>query len=150
MVDMGFRAPRNDVVAGTYRTERLAIGANAAIAKMLPGAVVTFDTNDHDVMESDAAEDPIGFLGYGMASSEYKPATRDTAYTALNDEVPVHNGVGFIVRCPCASTSFVKGDMLTNGAAGVVIAATLGTDDIIGRVLESTTTATTVWMISMI
>jgi hypothetical protein len=150
MVDIGINLPLNDVVAGDYKTERLAIGANAALAKMLPGAVMTRDTNDHDVMECDAAEDIAGFLGYGMAHSAYKPATRDTAYTALADEVPVHKGVGFLIRCPCASTSFVKDDLVTNGASGVVIAATLGTDDPVGRVAKSTTTDTTVWIWSLI
>jgi len=150
MADVGFSVPRNDVVSGTYRTERLAIGANATIAEMLPGACVVFDTNDHDVKAAGALGDIIGFLGYGEAHSSYKPATRDTAYTALNDEVPVHHGADMIVRCPCASTSFVKGDKLACGASGVVKAGTIGTDHIIGEVLISTTTATTVWMRSFI
>jgi len=149
MADVGFSVPLNDVVAGTYRTERLAIGANATIALMLPGAPVVFDVNDHDVKESASLGDVIGFLGYGEAHSSYKPATRDTAYTAKNDEVPVHHGADMIVRCPCASTSFVKGDKLAVDA-GIVRAGVVATDHIIGEVLISTTTATTVWMRSFI
>lgn len=150
MADVGFSVPRNDVVWGTYLTERLAIGANATIAEMLPGAPVVFDVNDHDVKETQALGDIIGFLGYGEAHSTYKPATRDTAYTALNDEVPVHHGPGMLVRCPCASTSFVKGDKLACEDAGLVKAATVGTDHIVGEVAISTTTATTVWMWSLV
>ena len=54
MADTGISVPRNDVVSGEYRTERLAIGANATIGEMLPGAPVVFDTNDHDVQETQA------------------------------------------------------------------------------------------------
>lgn len=150
MADLGITMPRNDVVAGKYRTERLGIGANATIALMIPGAAVQYDTNEHDVKEATANCDVIGFLGYGEAHSAYKPATRDTAYTAVGDEVPVHNGVGFLVRAPCASTSFTKGDLLTCDSSGCVKAATLGTDDIVGRVEKATSSETSVWMISMI
>lgn len=150
MVDVGFSVPRNDVVSGTYRVERLGIGANATIAEMLPGAPVVFDTNDHDVKETQALGDIIGFLGYGDAHSTYKPVDRDTAYTAVADEVPVVHGTDMIVRCPCASTSFVKGDKLACEDAGLVKAATVGTDHIIGEVAISTTTDTTVWMRSFV
>lgn len=150
MVEVGFNVPLNDVVSGTYRVERLGIGANATIAEMLPGAPVVFDTNDHDVKETQALGDIIGFLGYGDAHSTYKPATRDTAYTALADEVPVVHGTDMIVRVPCASTSFVKGDKLACENAGLVKAATVGTDHIIGEVALSTSSATTVWMRSFV
>ena len=150
MADIGITMPRNDVVAGKYRTERLGIGANATLAMMLPGAAVMYDNNEHDVKECTANAEIVGYLGYGMAHSSYKPATRDTAYSALGDEVPVHNGVGFLVRCPCVSTSFGKGDHLTSDASGWVKAATVGTDDIIGRVEKATSSETSVWMLSMI
>jgi hypothetical protein len=150
MADLGITMPRNDVVAGKYRTERLGIGANATIAMMLPGAAVQYDTNEHDVKEATANCDVIGFLGYGMAHSAYKPATRDTAYTAVGDEVPVHNGGGFLVRAPTASASYTKGDHLTTDSSGCVKAGTVGTDDIVGRVEKATSSETSVWMISMV
>ena len=88
----GFVLPLNDVVQGDYLTERLEIGEGAIIAKMLPGVHVIRDTSDYGVAEGGAAGLVIGILGYGEANADYKPATRDTAYTALGDEVPVHNG----------------------------------------------------------
>ena len=150
MTEVGFNVPLNDVVCVAYRVDRLAIGPKANIAEMLPGAPVVFDTNDHDVKETQALGDIIGFLGYGDAHSTYKPATRDTAYAALADEVPVVHGTDMIVRCPCASTSFAKGDKLACEDAGLVKAATVGTDHIIGEVAISTTTATSVWMRSFV
>lgn len=150
MVDIGVILPDNDVVSGNYRTERLAIGANATLAKMLPGAAVQRDINDHDVKEATANCDIIGYLGYGMAHSKYKPATRDTAYAARGDEVPVHNGGGFPVRARCVSASLTKADMLTTDASGLVKAGTLGTDDIVGRVELTTASAETVWMLSIV
>ena len=150
MVDIGVILPDNDVVSGNYRTERLAIGANATLSLMLPGAAVQRDTNDHDVKEATANSDIIGYLGYGMAHSAYKPATRDTAYAALGDEVPVHNGGGFPVRARCVSASLTKADMLTTDASGLVKAGTLGTDDIVGRVELTTSSAETVWMLSIV
>lgn len=147
---MGFSVPMNDVVSGEYQTERLAIGPSATIAEMLPGIIVTFDTTDHDVQACGVGGDFGGWLGYGEAHSTFKPADRDTAYTALGDEVPVHKGVGFPVRARCASTSFVKDDLVTMAAGGLVAAGTVGSDHIVGSVLESTTAATTVWVMSMI
>lgn len=150
MTEIGYNVPLNDVVSGTYRVERLGIGATAIIAEMLPGAPVVFDTNDHDVKETQVNGDIIGFLGYGDAHSTYKPATRDTAYTAVADEVPVVHGTDMIVRCPCASTSFVKGNKIACADAGLVKAATVGTDHIIGIVAISTTLESTVWIQSLI
>lgn len=150
MADDGRVYPNNDIITGTYKTQRLAIGANATLAKMIPGALVIFDVNDHDVKESGANGDVIGWLGYGMAHSTFKPATRATAYAALADEVPVQYDVSGLVLAPCASTSFVKGDLLTSSTDGLVKAATLGTDYPVGKVAKSTTTATTVWVESHI
>ena len=149
MADLGFNVPNNGVAAGNYRVERLAVGANATAAKMIPGALVVFDTNDHDVKESGAAGDVIGFLGYEDASSNFKPTTRDTAYV-LQDEVPVLTGTDMIVTVPCASTSFVKGDYVEAGASGVVVAATIGTNQAVGQVVKSTSSATTVWIRSLL
>lgn len=150
MTEIGIVLPDNDVVSGDYRTEWLAIGVNATLAKMIPGAAVQRDTVDHDVKEATANSDIIGYIGYGMAHTSYKPATRDTAYAALGDEIPVHNGGGFLVRAPCVSASLTKGDMLTTDASGLVKAGTLGTDDIVGRVELTTASATSVWMLSMV
>lgn len=150
MADLGIIIPNNDVVSGKYRTERLAIGANATLAKMIPGAAVQYDTNEHDVKEATANCDVIGFIGYGMAHSTFKPATRDTAYAALGDEIPVHNGVGFLVRNPTVSASYTKADMLTTDASGLVKAGTLGTDDLICRVEKATSSEESVWCLSMI
>ena len=116
MAQSGFVLPLNDVVQGDYLTERLEIGPAATIAKMLPGMHVVFDTTDYGVKEGGAAGAVIGIIGYGEANADYKPATRDTAYTALGDEVPVHNG-HFRARVYVTET-VVKGQNLVAAADG--------------------------------
>ena len=115
MAQAGFVEPLNDVVQGDYLTERLAVGANATAAKMLPGMHVVFDTIDYEVKEGGAAGAVVGLIGYGEANADYKPATRDTAY-ALADEIPVHNG-HFRARVYVEAT-VVKGQALIAIADG--------------------------------
>lgn len=116
MAQSGFVLPLNDVVQGDYLTERLEIGPAATIAKMLPGMHVVFDTTDYGVKEGAAAGAVIGIIGYGEANADYKPATRDTAYTALGDEIPIHNG-HFRARVYVTET-VVKGQNLVAAADG--------------------------------
>ena len=116
MAQSGFVEPSNDVVQGNYLTERLEIGPTATIAEMKPGRHVVFDTTDYGVQEGGAAGLVIGIIGYGEANADYKPATRDTAYTALGDEIPVHNGT-FRARVYVSET-VVKGQPLVAIADG--------------------------------
>ena len=116
MAQSGFVLPLNDVVQGDYLTERLEIGPSATIAKMLPGMHVVVDTTDYGVQEGGAAGLVIGIIGYGEANADYKPATRDTAYTALGDEIPVHNG-HFRARVYVTET-VTKGQTLVAAADG--------------------------------
>ena len=148
MTQIGFNKPANDVVQGNYFTEQLQIGASADAAKMLPGALVIFDTNDYNVQESGAAGAVIGWLGYDKANANYKPETRDTAYAA-GAYVPVHNGSNFRVRAIKSTGAIVKGDPLEAEADGLVVA--FGSAPIIARAAESVATgATRVWVISNI
>ena len=125
MAQAGFVLPLNDVVQGMYLTERLAVGANADPAKMLPGMHVVFDVNDYEVKQGGAAGLVIGIIGYGEANADYKPETRDTSY-AVGDEIPIHNGT-FRARVH-VSGDVVKGQglvALADGKFGLAVAATV-------------------------
>jgi hypothetical protein len=170
MAQSGFVLPLNDVVQGDYLTERLEIGEGADITKMLPGRHVIRDTSDYGVAEGGAAGLVIGILGYGEANADYKPATRDTAYTALGDEVPVHNGT-FRARVYVTETvlkgqplvaavdgKFEKADAATVKVTG---GSTINTDGVVngssgvqgailGRAAEGITGAGKIWAVMSI
>ena len=152
MAQAGFVLPLNDVVQGDYLTERLAIGANATIGTMKPGRHVVFDANDYEVKEGGAAGSVIGIIGYGEANADYKPATRDTAYTALGDEIPIHNGT-FRARVYVTET-VVKGDPLVaaaNGEFDIFNSATfVAGSHVLGHTAESRTNAGYVWAVMSI
>ena len=125
MVQLGWRKPNNKVCqnGSSLDTQQLQVGANATPAKMLPGIVVCFDTNDYSVKEYDSGGAPIGFLGY--ENSTDKPETIDTAY-AVGDSVAVESGPGRrqMGRLTTSQT-IVKGQPLSVTTDGYLIAATV-------------------------
>jgi len=152
MAQSGFVLPLNDVVQGDYLTERLEIGPSATIGSMKPGRHVVRDTTDYGVQEGGAAGAVIGIIGYAEANADYKPATRDTAYTALGDEIPIHNGA-FRARVYVTET-VVKGEPLVAAADGefdVFDSATfVAGSHVLGHAAASRTGAGYVWAVMSI
>ena len=141
----GVRKILNDVITGDSTVEYLGI---ETVTSMYPGAAVKKGSTDYDVVV--CADDALatGWLGYGACNGSDKPATRDTIY--LDEaEVPVHSGGGFYVRAVCASEAIAKGAELKVGAAGIVTAATIGTDHVVAKAAETVAdTATSIWVMS--
>lgn len=115
----GFRAPNNKMSQPITEPEYFNIGANATIAKMIPGIFVEMNGTGA-VKEFDGTGYPIGVLDWdNVQPGDYKPANRDTAFNALGDRVPVIVQPGKRVRCRlAASQTVVKGAPLQAGADG--------------------------------
>ena len=120
----GFRPPNNAVTQEITGPEYFLIGANATIAKMMPGVVVEVDSVAGQVKEFDGTGYPLGVIGYEeVQTGDYKPATRDTAFGALYQRIPVHIERNKRVRCRlAASQTIVKGQPLQAGADGLLSA----------------------------
>ena len=145
MVQAGVRKILNDVIDGESVIDYYAI---ETVASMYPGAAVKKGSTDYDVVV--CADDALatGWLGYGSCNGVFKPATRDTIYVD-EDEVPVHSGGGFYVRAICASEAIAKGAELKVGAAGIVTAATIGTDHVVAKAAETVAdSVTSIWVMS--
>ena len=145
MVQAGVRKILNDVIDGDSVIDYYAI---ETVANMYPGVAVKTGSTDYDVVV--CADDPLatGWLGYGACSAPFKPATRETIYVD-EDEVPVHSGGGFYVRARCSSEAIAKGLELKVGAAGIVTAATIGTDHVVAKAAETVAdSATFIWVMS--
>jgi hypothetical protein len=123
----GFRPPSNRVTQEITGPEYFLIGANATIAKMKPGVVVEVDSVAGQVKEFDGTGYPIGVIGYEeVQPGDYKPATRDTAFGALLQRIPVHVERNKRVRARlAASQTIYKGMALVAGADGLLSAMTL-------------------------
>lgn len=122
----GFRVPSNRVTAPVDGPEYFQIGSNATIAKMKPGVGVELD-GAGKVKEFDGTGQCIGILGYeDVQPGDYKPATRDTAFGAIGNRVPVIVAVGVRVRARLAASQTVgKGMLLQMGSDGLLsLAAT--------------------------
>jgi len=122
----GFRQISNGVTQKIEGPEYFNIGANATLAKMIPGIFVEIDGTGC-VKEFDGTGYPLGVLGYeDVQPGDYKPATRDTAFGALGDRVPVHVERGKRYRCRlAASQTIYKGAPLQAGADGNLSAMVL-------------------------
>ena len=143
----GVRKILNDVIDGDSIIEYYGI---ETVTNMYPGVAVKTGSTDYDVVVCAADVVATGWLGYGACNGPDKPATRETIY--LDEaEVPVHSGAGFFVRARCASEAIPKGTELKIGAAGIVTAATIGTDQVSAKAAETVAdTATFIWVRSMI
>jgi hypothetical protein len=105
------------VVSGCPKVQYLNI---ETVANMYPGRLVIKGTTDHDIAVCAAGGKAIGVLGYEHAPKKFRPTTRDTIYTVL-DEAPVISGPGTVVLLMVAiSQTIVKGDKLVAVAAGEV------------------------------
>jgi len=122
----GFRQISNGVTQKIEGPEYFNIGANATLAKMKPGVIVEMDGTGA-VKEFDGTGYPIGVLGYeDVQPGDYKPATRDTAFGALGDRVPVHIERNKRVRARlAASQTIYKGAPLSATSDGLLTAMTL-------------------------
>jgi hypothetical protein len=139
MSKSGFRLPNNDVVVKPDEgfLEFYTVHTHATAAKMLPGIIVKLADVANEVLECDASGNAIGFLAYQSTPADWRPATRDTAY-AVGDRVGVHRGAGRRQMGRLAS-----GQNLGAGAAvklttdGYLTEATIGTDDVIGDLVDA-------------
>lgn len=140
----GVRKILNDVIDGDSIIDYFNI---ETVADMYPGAGVKKGTTDYDIVVATADDEIIGWLGYGACNATDKPATRETIYV-VSAEAPVHSGGGFRVRCRASSLTGDKGDEVAGQAAGLVAAATIGSDHVAGKQAESVATANFVWVTS--
>lgn len=156
MVQLGFVKPNNDVIQGIHPhgSPLMQLLQIETVANCYPGRLVKRDTTDNQVEVCGAAGHAIGWLGYGDAPSEFKPATRNTIYV-VNDTAPVHSGGGFRVRASLADgESVVKGQNLMSTTAGELIAFVAATDDAVAKADETVDNtggaAHPIWVVSLI
>jgi hypothetical protein len=113
--------PANQIVVfGDPLAVEMEVGANATVAKMLPGRVVIFDDADQTVKEAGAAADNVvGFL-------EVKPNKTKTDAPAVGDQVTVVIGECLAVLTLLASENVTRGDPLVTAADGKLAKQAVG------------------------
>lgn len=138
MAQSGVRLPNLDVcIGGQKYVEFYTIHTHATAAKCLPGVLVKLSDVANEVMECDASGNAIGFLGYMDTPAEFRPTSRETAYAA-GERVAVLRGAGRRQMGWLAT-----GQNLGNAAPvklaadGQLTAATVGTDDVVGDLLDA-------------
>jgi hypothetical protein len=106
-VPQGIVKPSNQIIAaGEPLIVEMEVGANATVAKMLPGRVVIFDTTDQTVLEASAkADNAVGFI-------EVKPNKTKTDVPSKGDQIPVVVGECLAVLTLVASENVTRGDNL--------------------------------------
>jgi len=137
MAYTGHIKPINKIVAaGTPLVQELKV---ETATNMYPGRLVEKGTGDDDVVVSTSTDGDaiVGWLGYEQTAPVFRPSTPDTIYEA-DDMAAVLNGGGFIIVARLANGSSVaKGEALTSAAAGEVVSATIGTNQVIAYAEET-------------
>jgi hypothetical protein len=122
--------PTNQIVAaGDPFIVEMEIGANATVAKVVPGRVVIFDDADQTVKECGAKAD--GWVGI----IEVSPDGTKTAQPAVGDQVPIILGQCLAVVTLLASENVTRGDPLVTAADGKVAKQAVGAMGSQGRVI---------------
>lgn len=113
--------PANQVVAyGNPLMVEMEIGANATVAKVVPGRVVIFDDADQTVKEAAAeADNVVGFI-------EVSPDGTKTTQPAVGDQVPIVIGDCLAVLTLLASENVTRGDPLVTAADGKLAKQAVG------------------------
>lgn len=113
--------PSNQIVAfGNPLSVEMEIGANATVAKVVPGRVVIFDDADQTVKEAAAAADNVvGFI-------EVSPDGTKTTQPAVGDQVPIVIGECLAVLTLLANESVTRGDPLVTAADGKLAKQAVG------------------------
>jgi hypothetical protein len=133
--------PTNQIVAaGDPFIVEMEIGANATVAKVVPGRVVIFDDADQTVKECGAKAD--GWTGI----IEVNPEGTKTTQPAVGDQIPVIVGDCICVLTLLASENVTRGDPLVTAADGKVakqaVGAMGGQGKVIGYAWESSNVTT--------
>lgn len=139
----GIVKPSNQVVAaGDPVVVEMEIGANATVAKVVPGRVVIFDDADQTVKEAGAkAVNVVGFI-------EVSPDGTKTTEPAVGDQVPVVIGECLAVLTLLANETVTRGDPLVTAADGKLakqaVGAMGGQGSVVAYAWESSNVATDV------
>jgi hypothetical protein len=117
----GIVKPTNQIVAaGEPLTVEMEVGANATVAKMLPGRVVIFDTTDQTVLEAGAkADNAVGFI-------EVTANKTKSVAPAVGDQIPIVLGECLAVLTLLASENVTRGDNLVCAADGKLAKQAVG------------------------
>lgn len=135
MVDTGFKEATNKiVVSGTP----IVVEKEVEIAtNMYPGRLVKRGTTDNEVVVNDTDDNAYGWLGYEQTGVNYRPANKDTIYSAA-DRVGVIVGGDIVILGRLASGQNVTmGAKLTAAANGELTVATIGTHMVLATAMES-------------
>ena len=113
--------PANQIVAfGNPLSVEMEIGANATVAKVVPGRIVIFDDADQTVKEAGAAADNVvGFI-------EVSPDGTKTTQPAVGDQVPIIIGECLAVLTLLANENVTRGDPLVTAADGKLAKQAVG------------------------
>jgi len=122
--------PANQVVAaGDPFMVEMEVGANATVAKVVPGRVVIFDDADQTVKECGAKA--AGWVGV----IEVSPDGTKTTQPAVGDQDPVVVGDCISVITLLASENVTRGDPLVTAADGKVAKQAVGAMGAQGKVI---------------
>ena len=113
--------PANQIVAyGDPLTVEMEVGANATVAKMVPGRVVIFDDVDQTVKEAGAkADNAVGFI-------EVKPDKLKSTAPTVGDQIPIVIGECLAVLTLAANENVTRGDPLVTAADGKLAKQAVG------------------------
>jgi len=113
--------PANQIVAyGDPLKVEMEVGANATVAKMVPGRVVIFDDADQTVKEAGAkADNVVGF-------TEVTAKGTKTTQPAVGDQIPIVVGACLAVLTLLANEVVTRGDPLVTAADGKLAKQAVG------------------------
>ena len=113
--------PSNQIVAyGDPLIVEMEVGANATIAKVVPGRVVIFDDADQTVKEAGAkAVNVVGFIEVSADGTK-------TTQPAVGDQVPIVIGECLAVLTLLANENVTRGDALVTAADGKLAKQAVG------------------------
>ena len=98
-------------------TQKVNLGT---IANCYAGRLLTKEDTDYDRKVCTAMTAPTGWLGYELASPQYRPESITTIYVA-DDKAVEHKGGGFVIKAALAQgCSVAKGDDVINWGDGKV------------------------------
>ncbi len=122
--------PNNQIVAaGDPLIVEMEVGANATVAKVVPGRVVIFDDADQTVKEAGAkADNVVGVI-------EVSPDGSKNTQPAVGDQVPIIVGDCLCVLTLLASENVTRGDPLVTAADGKVAQQAVGAMGAQGKVI---------------
>jgi len=104
------------IVHGEYTRVEMQVGANATVAKMIPGAIVIYDAVENSVKE--AAAKARGVLGIIDVDATHD--IDDTYAVGENIPILIPNSGTFVALIFLANEDFTPGDALVTGASGTV------------------------------